>query len=860
MRRLITLMVVLLLVQLAGAQELNYYLPNDVSYNPAVPTPEKVIGHKVGEWHITHDRLVQYMRALAAAVPDRISLQEMGTTYETRPQVLLIFTSKANHAKLESIRQEHLQLSDPNFKGSPNFAAMPAVVYQGFSIHGNEPSGANASILTAYYLAAATGASIDSLLNEVVILFDPSFNPDGLNRFATWANMHRSQHLVTDPASREFNEVWPGGRYNHYWFDLNRDWLPAQHRESQNRLAWYQQWRPNILTDHHEMGSDASFFFQPGEPSRVNPLTPVKNQELTQAIANYHAKYLDKIGSLYYTKEGYDDFYYGKGSTYPDAQGCVGILFEQASSRGHAQQTINGVLTFPFTIRNQFTTTLSTLAAARAMRTDLNRYQRDFYLQMAKDAQASPVKGWVFGTDGDEARTGIFVDMLKRHKIEVNQLQQDVTIGKQTFKKGSSYVVKTQQPQYKLIQTFFEKIPEYKDSLFYDITAWTMTMAMGLNNASVNAAQLGGLQTSAVDKFVGTKGKLFDKPGAYAYAFEWTEYYAPRMLNHLLKNKVVARVVTKPFTTNVDGKPKNFARGSIVIPTQLQTIEISQLVKLLEQQARSNNVDVTALTTGMSMEGVDLGSRSLQPVELPSVGMLVGAGVSALDAGEVWHLMDQRFEMPPSMLESAVFNRINLSTYNTLVLVGGNYGAFQVDKLKSWVQGGGVLVLTEDAVSWAAQAGLVKLKFKKTPPVIDSSGSYPYAQRSEIVGAQQMRGAIFQATMDLTHPLAYGYEKPQVHLFKQNSVFVQLPGNPFAAPVTYGSDPLTSGFVTQQNLQAVKQSAAVVVQAIGSGRVICIADNPNFRAYWLGGSKLFLNALFFGRLVDAGSARADEED
>jgi hypothetical protein len=859
MRKLLFVFGFLLAAILVQAQDLSYYLPAGQKYRSSVPEPEKVIGHKVGEWHITHDRLVLYMKALAAAAPDRIKLVVMGTSYEARQQLVLIITSAANHRKLESIREEHLHLSDPGYTGVLNYQEMPAVVYQGFSIHGNEPSGANAAVLTAFHLAAAEGPAIDSLLNEVVILFDPSFNPDGLNRFATWANMHKSQHLVTDPASREFNEVWPGGRFNHYWFDLNRDWLPAQHRESQNRLSIYQQWRPNILTDHHEMGSDATFFFQPGEPSRVNPLTPVKNQELTQAVANYHAKFLDKIGSLYYTKEGYDDFYYGKGSTYPDAQGCIGILFEQASSRGHAQQTINGVLTFPFTIRNQFTTTLSTLAAARDLRVELLKYQREFYQQMAKEAAAAPVKAWVFGNESDESRTGIFVEMLRRHQIVVEQLQQDLNLGKQSFKKGSSYLVRTQQPQYKLIQTFFEKIPEYKDSLFYDITAWTMTMAMGLKNSAVTAAQLGTIKSVVLTDWKGTKGNLLADENTYAYVFEWSEYYAPRMLNNLLKEGVVVRVATKTFTANINGQPKTFPLGTLLVPVQLQSKTQTDLHALLKKEGAAANVKVIGLNTGMSAGGVDLGSRSLQPVTQPSIAMLVGAGVSALDAGEVWHLLDQRFGMPPSMLEAAVFNRINLAAYNTMVLVGGNYNAFQAEKLKTWVQQGGTLILTEDAIEWAKQAGLVKLEFKKTAPVLDSTKQYPYAQRSMIVNAQQIRGAIFQAQLDLTHPLSYGYEEEQVYLFKQNNVFMKIPSNSFAVPFRYGKDPLASGFVTQQNLEAVKQSAAVLVQASGSGRVICIGDNPNFRAYWLGGTKLFLNAVFFGRLIEAGSATADED-
>lgn len=312
--------------------DLDYYLPNDVSYNSNIPTPKSVLGHEVGDWHVTHDKLAQYMQVVAAS-SDRISIESRGTTFEGRPLLLLTVTSPANHNNLENIRKDHIALTENN-SSAQNTTAMPIVVYQGFSIHGNEPSGSNAALALAYYLAAAQGPKIDELLQNTVILLDPSFNPDGLQRFAYWANMHKSQNINPDPNDREYSEVWPGGRTNHYWFDMNRDWLPVQLPESRARIKTFHNWYPNILTDHHEMGTNSSFFFQPGIPSRTHPLTPQKNQQLTGDIAKFHAKALDKIGSFYYTEESFDDFYYGKGSTFPDINGGIGILFEQASSRG----------------------------------------------------------------------------------------------------------------------------------------------------------------------------------------------------------------------------------------------------------------------------------------------------------------------------------------------------------------------------------------------------------------------------------------------------------------------------------------------------------------------------------------------
>ncbi|MGK2860298.1 MAG: M14 metallopeptidase family protein, partial [Chitinophagaceae bacterium] len=407
----------LLIVCSASAQDIKYYLPDNVTYNSAIPKPKDIIYHEVGEYHVTHDRLVNYTKAIAVAAPGRVKLETIGFTYEQRPQLLLIITSPKNHQRLEEIRLKHIQLTDPSKSASLDIEEMPIVVWIGHSIHGNEPSGANASLLSAYYLAAAQGKKIEEMLDHVVILFDPSFNPDGLQRFSTWANQHRSKNLVSDSNSREFKEVWPGGRYNHYWFDLNRDWLPAVHVESQNRLKWFHRWKPNILTDHHEQGSNATFFFQPGVPSRVNPLTPQKNQELTARLGKFHAAYLDRIGSLYFTKENYDDFYYGKGSTYPDINGAIGILFEQASSRGHLQETQNGLLSFPFTIKNQFTTTLSTLEGAVALRKEFLQWQRDFYKSAITESNASPVKAYVFGDEKDHAKTYEFIEMLLRHQV-----------------------------------------------------------------------------------------------------------------------------------------------------------------------------------------------------------------------------------------------------------------------------------------------------------------------------------------------------------------------------------------------------------------------------------------------------------
>lgn len=839
------------------AQDLKYYLPDSVTYNPAIPKPKDIIYHEVGEWHVTHDRLVNYMKAVAAAAPDRIKLETMGFTYEGRPQVLLIITSSKNLQRLEEIRQQHIKLSDPAQSASVNIDNMPIVVWIGHSIHGNESSGANASLLSAYYLAAAQGKQIDELLDNVVILFDPSFNPDGLQRFSTWANQHKSKNLVSDPNSREFNEVWPGGRFNHYWFDLNRDWLPAVHVESQNRLAWFHKWKPNILTDHHEQGSNATFFFQPGVPSRVNPLTPDKNQELTAKLAKFHAAFLDRIGSLYFTKENYDDFYYGKGSTYPDINGAIGILFEQASSRGHLQQTANGLLSFPFTIRNQFVTALSTLEGAKTLRKEFLEWQREFYRSSVPEAAADPVKAYVFNKPGDKNTLLEFFTMLGRHDITVHSFKNPVNINGLIYDPHHSYVVTLDQPQYKVIKTIFSKTLDYKDSLFYDITSWTMPLAFGINAGELNAAQLAqiGKDNNPTIYFTPVM-TVWTKRPVYAYLLDWKELTAPAALYELLSKDIFVKVATGNFEMMIDGRKKSFGRGTLLVPVANQRVSAEAVKNIVENL--SGRIDITEVMGGNADAGIDLGSSKFIPVTKPSIAMIVGQGVNATDAGEVWHLLDQRMNIPATHLEATVFNRVELNKYNVLIMVGGTYPDLNKDKLKTWVQAGGTLILTEEAVSWAAQNGITDVKFKKAKSPVDSVQSLPYTTREQIDGSQQIQGAIFGADADLTHPLAYGYDQKTISLFKANKVFMERSKNPYATPFYYGSKPLQSGWVSQENYGAIKNSAAVIVNTVGNGRVINIADNPNFRAFWLGGSKLFMNAIFFGRIIDAAAGRTDD--
>ncbi|HPW63318.1 MAG TPA: M14 family metallopeptidase, partial [Cyclobacteriaceae bacterium] len=700
------LLVITSILSLQAQTDLSYYLPPQVQYDPAIPTPRTIIGHEVGEWHVTHDKLVNYMMALDKA-SERITLEITGYTHEARPLLLLTITAPKNHQNIEAIRLQHLQLGDASKSGSLDVKNMPAVFYLGCSIHGNEASGANAGLVMAYHLAAAQGPEIEKYLENTVILFDPSFNPDGLQRFSGWVNSRKSKVISTDANDTEHNEAWPGGRFNHYWFDLNRDWLVAQNPESQARAKKFQDWRPNVLTDHHEQGTNATFFFMPGVPSRVHPLTPEKNQELTRKMGEYHAKALDQIGSLYFTQEGYDDFYYGKGSTFPDVQGSIGILFEQASSRGHAQESVNGVLRFPFTVRNHFVTMLSSLKAINEMREELLSYQRDFFKNAATDASKDPVKGYIIGSK-DKARVFHFAEMALRQKVDVYKVSSTQTINGKVFDAESSYIIPLNQTQYKLIHGMFDKQLKFKDSIFYDISSWTLPLAFGLDYEEIKTTPALGEKVMDLKMPV---GKVIGK-GDYAYVFEPYGYYTPRAMYRLLDKGVRIKVATEPFYA----EGKKFDRGSIMIPVDNQDRIPDQISVLMKEITEKDGVDVYYVSTGLDYRGVSLGSSSFYTLRKPEIAMLVDGGVSPTDAGEIWHLLDTRFQIPVTMIPINVFNTAAIQKYNTIIMPEGTYTTISdaaKEKLKNWVQAGGVVIGFERALNFFTSAGLGKFEVKK---------------------------------------------------------------------------------------------------------------------------------------------------
>ncbi len=813
-------------------QNVNYFYNQDVKFDTSIPTPKNVLGFEVGEWHVSHDKLVEYMKALAKT-SNRVSLEIAGYTYEHRPILLLTITNPENHTNIENIKKEHLAIKT----STDDIANKPVVVWLGHSIHGNEASGSNASLLVAYYLAAAQGEAIEKMLTNTIILLDPSYNPDGLNRFASWVNSHKSKNLDPSSLSLEHNEAWPRARTNHYWFDLNRDWLPVQHPESQARVANFYKWQPNILTDQHEMSSNSTYFFQPGIPSRNNPLTPEKAFDLTRKIARYHAKAMDAIGSQYYSEESFDDYYPGKGSTFPDLNGSVGILFEQGSARGHLMGTENGSLSFKFAIRNQVTTSLSTLEAAQELRGELLTYQNEFFAKAKELASNDVIKGYVFAGKGDLNKTNSFLQVLARHKIEVEKLTDNY----KPFSKDESYIVKLNQEQYRLTKAIFDKRTSFKDSLFYDVSAWTLPLAFGMQYQEVSAKELVKIKSESIG-IIKREEKIAFEASEYGYLLSWTDYMAPAALNKIQKAGLRTKLTTHAFQLNGN----KYAKGTIFIPVQNQSLSKDKIVEVMKFISSTYLVPVKGINSG-DADGVKLGSPSFYNLKSPKIAVVGGDGVSSYEVGEVWHLLDYRMNIPMSLIAIDQLNSVDLSKFNTIIMVSGNYSKLKVDRISEFVKTGGLIIATKSAGKWLSKNEITTVTYVNNK--IDSTQQRPYELMDRYKGAQVIGGAIFETKADLSNPLFYGYAATSIPVFRNSTIMMERNKNAYANPLMYTGSPLISGYISSINIKKLANTAAVQIDKAGRGTVITFTDNPNFRAFWYGTNRMFLNAIFFGREV-----------
>lgn len=819
-----------------------------VNYDLSVPRPENVIGHKIGDRHTRTSQVVDYFEAIAD-ISDRVILDDHAVSHKGRRLIHAIVTHPENHKNLENLRLENIKISDmPNQMTNAKLEKLPLVAYLGFSVHGDEASGTEAAILLLHHLAAGQGDEIDEILKNTILIVDPMFNPDGRDRFVNWVNGNRGVVPTSDLQDREHNQPWPRGRTNHYLFDLNRDWLPVTQPESEGRVKLFHRWRPQFLLDVHEMGANSTYFFQPGIKSRTNPNTPQEGIDLTYKLAPFFAKRLDDIKSFYYSEESFDDFYYGKGSTFGDIHGSVGILFEQASSRARETDSNQGKLTYAFSVRNQYMATLGAVDGLVALRNDFLRYQRNFYAKSADVASKNKVKGYLINLKENRTRAQMLVKTLQRHRIEAYDLKKSITVKGKRFAKGEAIIIPTNQPQTRFIAGIMEKVTTFEDSLFYDVSAWTLPLAFGVDYHEVKQRP---------DAFLGAKlnaidingGKLVGGIASSAYLMPWDRYYNAKSLYQILNAGILPRLATAPFTANINGNELKFKRGTIIIPVVQRdadaTITSDKVHALMEELVSQDHVNIYATNSAATPSGPDLGGAFQAVLKKPKVAILSGEGTSSYGAGELWHLVDNRMRIPVSFLNATNLNRKKLSKYNTIIFPDGFYSkldSLDIKNLKEWITLGGTLISVQTGSKWIVDKKIINENLIETEKM---SLDIPYDQIRPVTGAQRIGGAIFEVKIDNTHPIGYGYNSTH-SVFRRGTNFFELSESPSANVARYSNNPLMSGYISEEKLSKIKNTASIIAKKQGQGHIVLFADNPAFRAFWYGTNGLLLNAIFFG--------------
>ena len=616
-----------------------------------------------------------------------------------------------------------------------------------------------------------------------------------------------------------------------------------------------------VSADFHEMGTESTFYFHPGEPLRRNPLIPEQARDLTLGIAQHHINFLDSEARLYTSEEGFDNFYVGKGSTYPQVNGSLGILFEVGAARGGLIEAERGLVSHGDNVRTHFRTSLTTVSGALAQREEIAAYQRDFFRDAVQSARSDSDRAYVFTAPGDPVRTQFFIDLLDRHDITVNALAREVSVDGIDYQPGEAFVVALNQPQYTMIRSLFDRVTAFEENIFYDVSGWTLPLAYDLDYAALgnryNAGLLGDVVTPQP---IG-----LDAPdmSSYGYVLRWSDYYAPRALYRLLDADLRVRVATEPVEISTSEGNVAFGPGAVFVPLVGQDADRDTIHALVSEAATEDGVAVWSVTSGSTADGTpDIGDGSFRAVQRPEVLVLFDDGLALYDAGEVWHQLDHRMHIPVTLRRKDEIGGLDWSRYTHLIIVGGRNTSLSDSaqtRIAQWVrEEGGTIIATRQAAAMAQETflglELPEDEASEEPLARRNYADMPVSEAEHVIG-----GALFAGDMDPSHPIGFGYQDRSITLHRNTTLRLARPdSDPFAVVVEYTDAPLLSGYASQRRQDEIAGTPAVIAQRLGAGTVVLFADNPNFRATFRGTEKMFMNAIFFGNLVDR--ARGDYRD
>lgn len=839
LKRLSALCIVLLLsAQVALSQQ-------------SLQSPEQFLSYTLGQQFTTQNRILDYVNHLAQQAPNRMKVEEYGRTYEDRPLVLAYIASEQNLPRLEQIRENNLRMA--NLQSGQVQGEQPAIVWLSYNVHGNESVSSEAVMQVLYDLLDPSNAQSREWLQNTIVIVDPMVNPDGRERYVQWYQQASNRGGNASPLAWEHWEPWPGGRPNHYYFDLNRDWAWQTQVESKQRLKVYNSWLPQVHADFHEMGAESPYYFSPAAKPFHESITPWQRQ-FQNTIGDYNRQYFDKNNWLYFTRESFDLFYPSYGDTWPTYNGAIGMTYEQGGSgrAGLAYEKRDGdTLTLGDRIAHHVAASKATVQAASEKAAELKQ-QFEKYYDDNLNKPGGEYKSYVIKANGSNLH--LLTEYLDQQGIRYGYA------GKSTSVKGYNYrnrktesvklapedvVVSMYQPKSTLVKVLFEPQSQLEDSLTYDITSWSLPYAYGLQ-----AYALKNKLDASADKPATTALAIsIEKP--YAYLATWSNVQDLKFVTQLMQKGVKVRMAERPFEIG----NKTYAAGTVVLTRSGNERLGDTFDSTVRELATQHGVQLQATNTGFVSSGADFGSGNVRYLKQPKVALLSGEGISPYGFGEVWHFFEQQINYPVTVLNTSYFSQVPLQEFDVLILPTGSYGNVldekTLEKVQNWVRGGGRLVALEGAASFLAGKKGFNLKKKEGDEEQEAAKDKnadpyellrAYGSREREALAEEVQGSIYRVDLDNTHPLAFGYTGDYYALIRSADTFAFLEDGWNVGVLK--KDNRLSGFVGQEAQKKLQDALVLGTQGMGRGEVVYLADNPLFRAFWQGGKLLFGNAVF----------------
>ncbi|MBS1495314.1 MAG: zinc carboxypeptidase [Bacteroidetes bacterium] len=817
-----------------------------------IKSPEQFLGYQVGTRFTRHDKIVEYFKYIASAAPSIVKLEQYGETNEHRPLYLAFVSTADNINNLENIRLNNLRLAHLTKDKMMPTEQTPAIVWLSYNVHGNEAASSEASMLTLFALVDPANQQTKEWEKNTVIVIDPCLNPDGRDRYVNWYNSMVGAKYNPEYIAREHQEPWPGGRSNHYNFDLNRDWAWQTQVESQQRVAQFNKWLPQVHVDYHEQGYNDPYYFAPAAKPYHEVLTKWQ-RDFQVTIGKNHAKYFDKNGWLYFTNIRFDLFYPSYGDTYPLYNGSIGMTYEQGGIRAglgiitHEKDT----LTLVDRVLHHFTTSLSTIEVSSQNASKLVQEFHTFY-NNAVSGSIGQYKTYVIKNNpGDEQRIQSLMALLDKNNIQYgsasgsgkgyhyqNKKEENFTIN------SGDLVVTAAQPKAAMVKVLLEPQSKLEDSATYDITAWSLPYAYGLD-AYATKQMIPVKMGDVLPGFVNNNAE-----DAYGYVIRWEGVASARTIATLLAKGVKMRFSQEPFAVN----GQNFGRGSVIITKKGNAVFGNTLWKEVAAVCNENKVKMNEVNTGMVQKGFDFGSDLIHALIAPKVAMLTGEAVSSTAAGDVWSFFDNELNYKLTLINATDFNRIDWSDIDVLILPDGYY-RFLNDKessaqFKQWIEKGGRVIALENAAAQLTKQDWSILKSKtededksKEKNKDEYADLQPFENRERGPLANSTPGAIFKVDVDNTHPLMYGYPSYYYTLKMDDNVYEFMKDGGWNAGVMKKENQM-SGYVGYKLSPRLKDGLLFGVQDLGNGNITYLSDNVLFRNFWENGKLMFCNAVF----------------